>query len=61
MKCGANAECVPERHAGQCRCKAGYSGNAAIEKGCHIREVTCKTKTDCLEDQYCNKGACVGM
>lgn len=58
VKCGTNAECVATRHVGQCKCKAGYIGNAGVDKGCRLREIACAGKTDCPGDHYCHKGIC---
>lgn len=60
VKCGPNSDCIATRHTGQCKCKSGYVGNGASEKGCRLREVTCRSKTDCNNDQYCHKGYCKG-
>lgn len=60
IKCGANAECTPERHSGQCNCKYGYIGNGASDKGCQLQEIKCKNKTECSAEHYCHNGICQG-
>lgn len=60
VKCGQNADCVATRHSGQCKCKIGYEGNAGNGKGCHLREVPCKSNKECSEAQYCRKSICQG-
>lgn len=60
IKCGPNAECIAARHSGQCKCIAGYIGNAASDKGCHLREIACTKKADCPDEFYCHKGVCKG-
>lgn len=60
VKCGPNAECIASRHIGQCKCKDGFIGNAASDKGCRLREISCTSKTDCPKDHYCHKSICRG-
>lgn len=60
VKCGVNAQCIANRHTGQCKCKTGYIGNPVSEKGCKLKETTCKSKSDCPDGRYCNKDVCRG-
>lgn len=49
--CGDNAECFAVNHGIDCRCRAGYVGNAYIE---------CTQHQGCLSDRQCNDNeACI--
>ncbi|XP_037295454.1 uncharacterized protein LOC119189544 isoform X2 [Manduca sexta] len=54
-KCGENAECVPFNHDSQCRCPAGFTGNAFLE--CHQVQ-GCRSDNECANSEACINGKC---
>lgn len=50
-----NAECVPINHGTDCRCPAGYIGNAYIE--C-LQIQGCRANSECLSHEACINGKC---
>lgn len=59
IRCGVNAECRAENHAGTCVCRDGYRGNPKDRiNGCKPVPVPCQQNSDCLSDSYCNGKMC---
>ncbi|UYV71427.1 dp [Cordylochernes scorpioides] len=58
--CGPNSECYAENHKAVCKCKPGFTGNAAdLEKGCAspCAGVWCSVNAKCIVNSQ-NQGIC---
>lgn len=62
VKCGIQAECRSENHAGSCVCREGYDGNPKDKiNGCKQIPRPCQQNSDCLSDSYCNGLTCTPL
>ena len=58
-QCGPNSDCFALNHKVECRCRAGYEGNALDTfVGCRPKVVTCTTNRNCPQGTYCSGGLC---
>ncbi len=48
IPCGANANCVPENHAAWCRCKSGYTEDAAGRCVSACQGIVCGLNAQCI-------------
>lgn len=53
--CGVNAECYPNNHKADCRCRQGYHGNSLDR----CRVIGCYSNGDCPGDHSCINMQCI--
>ena len=53
--CGNNAECYPQSHQANCRCREGYEGDPFV--GCVV--IGCRTDPECPTNKACENRKCI--